>query len=196
MKKMAWCFVTLLVIAACRNKNKAVTGADSQPGTDTSSIYDLTTFFNSQLQYASALKTPVYKISEVDTKKDSVTLTQEQLKEWMHFFTEKNIATPALRPLYRETVFQDLTTKSYTINYTSINPDAVIRSIDILLDQESSQVKRVFIRSNYRKGDTLVTEHANWKAFSSFTVNRYMTAGTYTHTELNYINWNNDTSAQ
>ena len=196
MKKMVWCFLVLLAVTACRNKNKAAIGATVQSNADTGKAYDLSGFFNSQLQYASALKTPMYRIREVDKKKDSVTLTQEQLKEWIRFFTEKNISAPAVRPLYKETLFQDLSTKSYTLSYTSTDPGAVISSLDILLDEETNQVKRVFIRSNYRKGDTLITEQANWKAYSSFTVNRYTTAGNYTHTEMNYFNWNNDTSAQ
>jgi hypothetical protein len=150
-------------------------------------------FFKDQLAYAQSLHTPIYRVTIKDGKKDSASLNQEAFKQLAGIFLSKDISAPNIKVLYRESVFRDLGTKSYTLSYTTAHDNAIIREINILLDEESNNVKRVFIRSQYNKGDTSITEQCNWKAYKSFQVNRYLHAGHYSSTELNYVNWNNDT---
>ena len=156
-------------------------------------FFALPVFFKDQLAYAQSLHTPIYRVTIKDGKKDSASLNQEAFKQLAGIFLSKDISAPNIKVLYRESVFRDLGTKSYTLSYTTAHDNAIIREINILLDEESNNVKRVFIRSQYNKGDTSITEQCNWKAYKSFQVNRYLHAGHYSSTELNYVNWNNDT---
>ncbi len=180
----------VLWIMACRS-HSAATDQKAQIS-DTAGFYPLTDFFKSQLQYAKTVSAPIYRITVKDGKKDSVVLTRAQFNALASVFLDRNISSPAIKALYKESVFHDLGTRSYTLSYSPVDKNAVIQGIDVLLDEETNNVKRVFIRSKFYKGDTSIMEQCNWKAYKSFQVNRYLQAEHYTSTELNYINWNND----
>ena len=191
MKKIAsGVFYMVILCIACNNPR---TAADQKTTTaDTAGFFPVTAFFRSQLAYAGAVAAPIYRITVKDGKKDSTVLTRDQFNSLAGIFLDRNIMAPAVKALYRESVFHDLGTRSYTLNYTPVDKHAVIQNIDVLLDEETNNVKRVFIRSLFSRGDTSITEQCNWKAFKSFQVNRYLQAGSYTATELTYVNWNND----
>jgi len=62
--------------------------------------------------------------------------------------------------------------------------------LDILLDEKSNQVKRIFIRSEWQQQDTLIVEQRNWKADHSFQINRFSkTPGGFTSNSLQQIVW-------
>jgi hypothetical protein len=66
-----------------------------------------------------------------------------------------------------------------------------IQNIDILLDENTSIVKRVFVRTEINHNDTSIIEQCNWKADKSFQINRVSkTPSGYVSNEFNYINWN------
>lgn len=181
----------ILMSAACGRR--PAPAAQQTAATDTAGFFALPIFFKDQLAYAHSVHAPMYRITIKDGKKDSTALSEEAFKQLASVFLNRDISSPAVKALYRESVFHDLGTKSYTLSYTPINNKAFIRGIDILLDEENNNVKRVFIRSQYNKGDTSITEQCNWKAYKSFQINRYLQVGQYSSTELNYVNWNNDT---
>lgn len=158
---------------------------------DTAKFYPLAAFFKSQIQYVDLRNFPMYRITLQNGKKDSVSLNKDDFISWAGIFLARSISDPKVKGLYDETIFHDLSTASYTLNYKTADTAAEVRNIDILLDEETNNVKRIFIKSLYKHGDTSIEEQCNWKAFKSFQVNRaYQTRNGYNGTELNYINWN------
>ena len=158
---------------------------------DTASFYPIAAFFKQQIQFVDLRNYPMYKVTVKDGKKDSAALSGEAFLQWADIFVQSAFAEPKQKIRYKETVFEDLSTASYTLNYTATDPDSKLRSMDILLNQETKNVKRVFIKNSYTKGDTTIEEQGSWKADKSFRLNRVKQApGGYHSTELNYINWN------
>jgi hypothetical protein len=159
---------------------------------DTANFYPLGQYFRSQIEYVDLRAFPVYRISITDGKKDSVAIGREEFFEWADVFVRHSFADPELKAAYKETMFEDISTDSYTLNYSPQKPSSVeVQNIDILLGHEIKEVKRVFIKSLYTRGDTTIEEQCSWKTNKSFQVNRvkYTKEG-YRSTELNYINWN------
>ncbi|GAC1438103.1 MAG: hypothetical protein NVSMB63_01120 [Sediminibacterium sp.] len=164
-----------------------------KPGADTADFYSLTAFIRNQAAYAKLATHPIYCISSRNGRKDSIVLSKWQFDSLVRLFEERDIAVPALKHLYKETLFQDLSTHSYTLNYSTADPNALVQRTDILLDEATNNVKRIFIRSRITRGDTTITEQYNWKAFKSFQINRFFqTPDGRNVTELNYINWNEE----
>lgn len=179
----------LSCITACK-QGPADKGKNT-PKTDTGKFYALGVYFKEQIQYVDLRNFPIYQINTLNGKRDSVALSKEQFIAETRIFTEKDISTPSLSGGYRETVFNDLSTGSITLNYTPVNGEAPIQNIDILLSQETNQVKRVFIKSIYTRGDTTITEICSWKTDKSCQINRsYITQTGSKGTELHFINWN------
>lgn len=193
MKKSTPALFLLFITAAVACRHHPAPAGPQTAAADTTGFFALPVFFKDQLAYAQSVHAPMYRITIKDGKRDSAALSQEAFQQLAGIFLSKDISAPDIKALYRESVFHDLGTKSYTLSYTTVHNNAIIRGIDILLDEESNNVKRIFIRSQYNKGDTSITEQCNWKAYKSFQVNRYYHAGRYSSTELNYVNWNNDT---
>jgi hypothetical protein len=190
MKMFPVFFLLLIVtIAACHSPAQK----DAKTGTlaDTAKFYPLRNFFKEQIQYVDLRNFPIYRITEKDGKKDSADITKEQFASLAASFFSKDISDPKVKALYKESAFHDLSTGSITLNYKPSDSKASVQNIDILLDEQTNLVKRVFIRVLYLKADTTFTEQYNWKANKSFQINRFITATKgYTSTELNYINWN------
>lgn len=185
--------VTLLLFwfasLACHTNEPQVKA--KQPIADTSKFYPLAVFFKKQIEHVDLRNYPIYKITVKDGKKDSSALSKEQFIALGKIFVDRSITEPKVKALYKETVFQDLSTKSYTLNYSPTDHTAEVQNIDILLDEETNRVKRIFIRVLYTRGDRTISEQCNWKTDKSFQINRFLQSRNgYKTTELNYINWN------
>ncbi len=182
-------FFVLLIVSACNTQKPKTQPA--VPVADTAKFYPLHGFFKEQIEYVDLRNFPIYRITTKDGKKDSAAITKEEFIAMTGIFFTRDISDPKIKALYKESVYHDLSTGSITLNYTPTDSKADVQNIDILLDEETSMVKRVFIRSVYTKGDTTVSEQCNWKANKSFQVNKTRTTKNgYISTELNYVNWN------
>jgi hypothetical protein len=177
-------FIVLIITACNSHQTKEQTVV---PGSDTGKFYPLRPFFKVQVQYVDLRNFFIYRT----TVKDSSVLTKEQFAQLASVFFKRDISDPKVKILYRETVFQDLSTGSITLNYKSTDSKTDVQNIDILLDEATHIAKRVFIRSVFTRGDTTISEQCNWNADKSFQVNRSISAkGGYHTTELNFVNWN------
>lgn len=180
-----------LYICACQSDTGNTPGGTPALA-DTAKFYPLGQFFRSQIEYVDLRAFTVYRITITDGKKDSSALSREEFFAWANIFVQRAFADPGLKAAYKETMFEDISTDSYTLNYSPHDPSSVeVKNIDILLGHEIKEVKRVFIKSLYNRGDTTIEEQCSWKTNKSFQVNRVKSAaGGYRSTELNYINWN------
>ena len=62
--------------------------------------------------------------------------------------------------------------------------------MEVLLDEQTNQVKRVFIRSVYRKGNGSIMEQHNWNTAKGFQIIRSFTNEQgYTMNELTEVQW-------
>lgn len=190
MKIITVCLLLILLCTiGCNSGNQPV---KVKPAiADTAKFYPLADFFRKQIAYVDLRNFTLYKITVKDGKKDSSILSKDQFIALANLFLDRSISAPEIKALYQESVFQDLSTKSYILNYSPVGHTAEVQNIDVLLDEDTKQVKRIFIKSAYTRGDTTINEQCNWKADKSFQVNRFLqTKKGYTSTELNYINWN------
>ncbi|MCA6451333.1 MAG: hypothetical protein IM584_02490 [Chitinophagaceae bacterium] len=179
-----------ILITGCRSK-KPASAKNAAQVSDTAKFYPLHQFFTEQIQYVDLRNFPIYQIREKDGKKDSLPISKEQFIGLAQVFLAHSLTDPKVKSLYKESVFQDLSTGSVTLNYSPADANAEVQNIDILLEESTNLVKRVFIRCLHTKGDTTIAEQCNWKANKSFQINRTITTGNgYSVTELNYINWN------
>lgn len=188
MKIFLSLLVILITFTACNNKKNIHAG---KPNLDSTKFYPLKTFFNEQIVDVDLGAFPIYQIKELNRKRDSFSISKEIFKLYATIFLQKDISNPLLQPNFTESVFHDLSTKSYTLNYRAKTTEEPIQNIDILLDENTNLVKRVFIRTELQHLDTSIVEQCNWKANKSFQINRFSkTSKGYVSNELNYISWN------
>jgi len=186
---LLFCIIPFLFLQ-CKEKER-----DSRlhsPANDTSAFFPVNNFIKEDIKDIEENPYHLYKIiNHHSGSRDSSTISTAEFLKLANNFLSKDITTTALKPLFHESVFHDLTTKSITINYTAIDSTSDIQYISVLLDDKTNKFKRVFIRSSYINGDSLFLEQDNWKAGKSFQIIKSVTSksGTLTETETTVI-WN------
>jgi len=191
MKIQLICFSLLIItILSCGETKTPETKLQASP--DSTQFFATGRFFEEQVKQVLLLKKPVHVYHDVNGQQDSALLDSLQLMQLVQSFIAKDISNATDKKHYRETVFQDAGTKSYTLNYTAVTRDVPVQGIDILLDEQTNQVKRIFIRSFIQKGDTSIQEQYNWRAFKGFQINRsFSTPGAYNRQERTDVTWGN-----
>ena len=162
-------FIIALLFFQCKEKIKPATS--HLPSTDTAAFFPVNNFIKDDIKDIEQNPYHLYKITNHHPgSRDSSTISLEEFLQLANSFLSKDISTTVLKPLFQESVFHDLTTKSITINYTAIDSSSDIQNISVLLDDKTNKLKRVFIRSSYTNGDSLFIEQDNWKAGKSFQI--------------------------
>lgn len=167
-----------------------------QASPDSTHFFSTTRFYEEQLNQVKVFKKPIYYAKTIDNGNDSGTLSIESFTKYVDEFIQKDISSPERKKYYRETVFQDAGTQSYTLSYTAVDKTMPVQGVDILLDEQSNQVKRIFIRSFSIKGDTSIQERHNWHAFKSFQINRTISIGKTIKEELTEVRWGNHSDGE
>ncbi len=179
-----------------------------QPIADTSKFYPIDQFIREQIQYvdlrnfiitkSNSISNQVNKnsLNIIDTSQanhtNQLVISKEAfIKEAAAFLTEA-ITFSKQKYLYKETVFQDLSTASYTINYTAINTATPIQRVDILLSEETNILKRLFIRKNILLKDTIITQQYSWITNTGFQINSSAEAPNYNKTTATLVNFSKE----
>jgi hypothetical protein len=188
MKTWHLFFTLAILVLGCQQKKPA--SVEKHPS-DSTKYFSLSGFIQQQIVDVDLRAYQIYLIKEVNGKRDSMAIDKEVFKTYASLFLQKDISSPAMHHRFSESVFHDLSTKSYTLNYRATSVNEPIQNIDILLDENTNIVKRVFVRTETSRNDTSIVEQCNWKADKSFQINRFSkTPSGYVLNEFNYINWN------
>jgi len=192
-KKKLRLFLPIIVLSAffVACSNNSATGENKTPANDSSAFYPVNDYFASQLKQADSSRLIIYTYSDSENKKDSTSIDAGRLKELAKPFFENDINDKPLRRYYRESVFKDETTESFTFSYVSLNPALPVQSIDVLLDTNTNSVKRVFITRNFIKGDTAYDEKLSWKTDKGFYITRMIKVNGKENTQQLSVMWQN-----
>jgi hypothetical protein len=185
---ISFSLITIITIISCGEPTAPET--QLQPSPDSTQFFTTGLFFEEQVNQVILLRKPIYVYRTMNGMKDSAVLDSMQFIQLAQEFITKDISNARDKKNYRETVFQDAGTNSYTLNYTAVNREVRVQGVDILLDEQSNQVKRIFIRSFTQRGDTSIQEQHNWRAFKGFQINRSLSTGNgYHRQELTEVKW-------
>ncbi len=190
MKQIILLLTISLTMFSLGCKNKAVKQATSV--TDTTHFFSIGNFFLGEIK---DVETTPYLIYQIITKgsgsKDSIAITKEIFATITKQFIACDISDATKKQNYVETAFKDNSTKSITLNYSTKNKDLPIQNIDILFNEETNTVNRIFIRQILDNKDSSITILYSWKANKSFTITKSIVKQNGTpYTDQQYVNWN------
>jgi hypothetical protein len=167
MKPLIIACVVCMMAAACSNSKEDTKNLVAT--TDTTSFYPLASFIKDQVKYFDSTGVKFSVVTTEGAIKDSITSQLASIMPMIQSFMEADISDSVQKINYKESVFRDAGTASLNINYTPINTSVPIRNIDILMDDQTSIIKRLFIRKQFRTKDTTSTEQLSWKTNEGFT---------------------------
>lgn len=137
---------------------------------DSITFYPLRDFLQAQINDVS--KTPyfIYQLTTRQQQRDSSVITSQQFAAITGIFTRYVIDSPSIKKYYKEDAFNDASTNSITISYTTRNKTLPVQQIDILLDPATQKVKRAFLRIVENKQDTTFNYRLGWKTDNSCSI--------------------------
>lgn len=174
MKYIAALFV-LGIIISCKNKPNTTL---EKPNADTVPFY----------AYLFEIKKD---IDSIKTKSKPVTLTNytasntlqtvkvkpDEVDKYCTELFTLDITQPNLKPFYKEELFNDLTTQSSVISYTTQKDSLPVKSVNILLDaKDGKTIKRVDIKKMFSRNDSLIQENYSWVFNKNYYVTTYKEA--------------------
>jgi hypothetical protein len=167
MKPLFIACIVCMMAAACSNSKEE--SENLVATTDTTSFYPLASYIKDQVKYFDSTRVRFSVVTTEGTIKDSISTQLAAIMPMIQSFMEADISDSVQKINYKESVFRDAGTASLNINYTPINTSAPIRNIDILMDDQTSLIKRLFIRKQFQTNDTTITEQLSWKTNEGFT---------------------------
>jgi hypothetical protein len=157
----------VMMAAACSDAKEKTTTILSA---DTTSYYSISSYINSQLKYFDSVGATYNVVTIEGTQKDSITVQVAAIRPMIQSFLDADISDSIQKKNYQESVFRDAGTASLNINYTPMDTSTTIKNIDILMDEQTSLVKRIFIRKQQLTSETTNTEQLSWKTNEGFTI--------------------------
>ena len=167
MKPLFIACIVCMMAAACSNSKEE--SENLVATTDTTSFYPLASYIKDQVKYFDSTRVRFSVVTTEGTIKDSISTQLAAIMPMIQSFMEADISDSVQKINYKESVFRDAGTASLNINYTPINTSVPIRNIDILMDDQTSVIKRLFIRKQFQTNDTTITEQLSWKTNEGFT---------------------------
>ena len=186
--------ISLLVFVSACKQSKKQQDAKSIPIADTAKFYPLDNFIAEQMRYVDLRNFSIQKTISSDSFKSSKAIDKETflIDASKILSVAKNFTKN--KQLYKEVVYQDLSTDSYTINYTAINTTIPLQRIDILLSEATKIIKRVLLRVVNKANGIVTTQQINWETDHQFqyTISKEI-EGKITN-EVILISWNKDSN--
>lgn len=165
----AWLGMSLIVAIAC---NSPARQPEAIPvyNNDSIKFYPVQQFLSTQIRETSATPFYIYQIREQDGKRDSLTVSRQEFLAATAIFTQFSFEDSTIKKYYKESAFNDQSTNSITLDYTTRNTQLPVQSASVLLDPETQQVKRVMMEVFESAGDSTITYRLGWKTNESCTI--------------------------
>lgn len=145
-------------MVACSN-NTQKKPSDVKPVGD---YFSIDGFIQSQLKQIQSQPYFVYKKAGTDLADSTVTNVQE-LAQFAQLFTLPELQNQK-KYWYQEQNFGDKQNEEYTLNYTAQNDSALVKYSDVVFNDETNAVKRVYMQKMWQQADTSFEQKLHWKA--------------------------------
>jgi hypothetical protein len=171
MKTAILVFIVLAMLGeSCKRRPGNEGGEENNK--DTTRFFQVGQYLQSQIKEVNATPFFIYKIEIVNSKKDSTPINTAIFNQISKQFLYPEINDEKIKKYYIENIFEDQTTKSFTISYSTTNKELPLQNVEILLNEDGHTVKRLFLRKFYNYSDSSAIEQLSWKPGESFQINR------------------------
>ncbi|MFY8127696.1 MAG: hypothetical protein ACOVMM_04915 [Chitinophagaceae bacterium] len=157
---------------------------------DTTNFYPLNVMLDNQLADLQRSPFYIYKKTTINNKMvDSIAFPLDSLYKVIQQFKQYNIDTVGKKEYYTESSFQDLSTNSISLVYTTTNSNMEVINQTILLNQDNNNLKNALVRV-IQKGTNYQIQY-NFKPNKSLRISTIKQQnGSEDVVENVFINWN------
>lgn len=156
MQKLFSAFILIVLFAA--------TGCKDKPAKEKATFMDVAGYLKGQLGYLDTVPLALLKTTLKDTiYTDSVFIKKEQLRTLVEPYFQSQLEKENFENSFEETSFADATINTITLTYNAIDKNAPIQRIDVYVNPETEQIKKVYLIRQEIKNDTSVSQQLLWR---------------------------------
>lgn len=147
-------------------KSKSATDATSPQVTSAANkeYYPISGYIKSQLLWLDSVPLAVIKYTTKDYHTDTSIVEKKDFNSIAEELSLPDISASTLKDQYEEVSFIDASLGTITLTYSATNDTALIRKADVLLDQNSTAVKTIYIEKVSKISDSFSTRKILWTA--------------------------------
>ena len=164
MKKQLFIFFILLPFALYNCTNNDTSSDHSKEDTAGKAFYPVGNYIRSQLAYIDSMPLAVIKYTTIHNVTDTSIIEKKDFKHIAAAFITPDISSPEFKSQYEEHSFIDATLGTITLTYTAKNDKVQIRKTDILLNQENTGVRTIYVEKIIPGSDSSVIKKMLWIA--------------------------------
>lgn len=164
MKKQLFIFFILLPFALYNCTNNNTSSDQSKEDTAGKAFYPVGNYIRSQLAYIDSMPLAVIKYTTIHNVTDTSIIEKKDFKHIAAAFITPDISSPEFKSQYEEHSFIDATLGTITLTYTAKNDKVQIRKTDILLNQENTGVRTIYVEKIIPGSDSSVIKKMLWIA--------------------------------
>ena len=178
-----------IILSSCGNSPQKTVAITNN---DTIHFFSIKDFFLSEIRDVEATPYFIYQIhTKANGSRDSTSFKKEAFANFTQQFIACDVNSSSTKNQYIESAFKDNSTNSITLNYNTLNNALPVQNIDVLLNEETNKVTRIFIRQSLTNTDSTTTILYSWKANKSCMVTTSIVKNNGTkYTEHQFVNLN------
>jgi hypothetical protein len=157
-------FFILLPFALYNCTNNDTSSDQSKEDTAGKAFYPVGNYIRSQLAYIDSMPLAVIKYTTIHNVTDTSIIEKKDFKHIAAAFITPDISSPEFKSQYEEHSFIDATLGTITLTYTAKNDKVQIRKTDILLNQENTGVRTIYVEKIIPGSDSSVIKKMLWIA--------------------------------
>ncbi|MCC6287618.1 MAG: hypothetical protein IT249_07010 [Chitinophagaceae bacterium] len=163
MKKYLLIAASIFVLLSCKNKGGASTDQQDQDTTQ-KEFYPISSFMQAQIKQLDSLPLAVMKYTTIDSKTDTSIIDKKDFAAIAAYFTTPDITAAGIKNQFEETSFIDASIGTISLTYLAKNDTIPLRKADVLLNQENSRVRTIYIEKKGVAGEGNKIQKILWTA--------------------------------
>jgi hypothetical protein len=185
--KLIFFVLIAILVGACSEKSNNLQASKNN---DTTNFYPLNVMLDNQIGDLQRSPFYIYKKTTINNKVvDSIPFPLDSLSKVIQQFKAYNIDTVGKKEYYTESSFQDLSTNSISLVYTTTNSNMEVINQTILLNQDNNTLKNALVRVVQKNTNNQI--QFNFKPNKSLRISTIKVQnGAQDIVENVFINWN------
>lgn len=152
-----------IVLISCKNRESSTeeNGQEKQ-------FYPISSYIESQLKYLDSVPLAIIHYTTINNVTDTGITEKKDFRNSVGAsFIESDISSVEQKKNYEETSFIDATLGVITLSYAPKADGLPVQKAYVLLSQENSAVKTIYVERTTQAGDSTVTKKMLWDANKS-----------------------------
>ena len=152
------------ILSGC--KSNPASNAASQQDTSASNkeYYPISGYIKNQLKWLDSVPLAIIKYTTRDHHTDTSIVEKTDFNTIAEDLSLPDISSSILKKQYDEVSFIDASIGTISLTYSATNDTALIRKADVLLDQNSTAVRTIYLEKISRISDSTCTRKILWTA--------------------------------